>query len=118
MKTARTEHLIERTYREDGTFQWVREVLRNAIKADATKVEFGIEWQADRYSSSRILDTDFRDRFAVIGPADYGAERIGELVDLGLDRIYIGTRKGTADLDERNTLRSGEQVLMLVRAAR
>ena len=46
MKTAGTHHFIERTYRESGQFQWVREVLMNSIEAKATRVEFGIEWQA------------------------------------------------------------------------
>lgn len=46
MKTAGTEHLIERTYRESGKFQWAREALINALEAGATRVEFGIEWQA------------------------------------------------------------------------
>ena len=46
MQTAGTQHLIERTYRESGSYQWVREVLINALEADATKIEFGIEWQA------------------------------------------------------------------------
>jgi hypothetical protein len=46
MKTAGTEHLIERTYREGGAFQWVRETLINSLEASSTRVEFGIEWQA------------------------------------------------------------------------
>jgi hypothetical protein len=46
MKTAGTQHLIERTYREGGEFQWVREALVNAEEAGATRIEFGIEWQA------------------------------------------------------------------------
>jgi hypothetical protein len=46
MKTAGTQHLIERTYRESGTYQWVRETLKNALEAGATRVEYGIEWQA------------------------------------------------------------------------
>ena len=46
MKTSGTEHFIERTYREGGTFQWVRETLMNAIEAEATRIEYGIEWQA------------------------------------------------------------------------
>ncbi len=46
MKTAGTHHFIDRTYRESGQFQWVRETFTNAIEADATRVEFGIEWQA------------------------------------------------------------------------
>lgn len=46
MQTAGTQHLIERTYREGGDLQWVRETYVNAIEADATRIEYGIEWQA------------------------------------------------------------------------
>src|SRR2546429_4415891 len=46
MKTANTQHFIERTYREGSQFQWVRECLMNALEAGATQIEFGIEWQA------------------------------------------------------------------------
>jgi hypothetical protein len=46
MKAAGTQHLIERTYRESGTFQWVRETLKNALEAGAARIEYGIEWQA------------------------------------------------------------------------
>ncbi len=46
MKTAGTQHFIERTYREGGAFQWVRETVVNAIEAGATRIEFGVEWQA------------------------------------------------------------------------
>ena len=40
------EAWLERSYREGGRFQWVRETTMNAIEAGATQVEFGIEWQA------------------------------------------------------------------------
>src|SRR4051794_13864539 len=46
MQTAGTQHLIERTYRESGAYQWVREVLINALEAGAKRIEFGVEWQA------------------------------------------------------------------------
>src|SRR5687768_3655057 len=46
MQTAGTHHFIERTYREGSQYQWVRECLVNAIEAKATKIEFGVEWQA------------------------------------------------------------------------
>src|SRR5215216_3179558 len=46
MKVAGTHHIIECTYRESGSFQWVRETLINALQAKATRIEFGIEWQA------------------------------------------------------------------------
>jgi hypothetical protein len=37
---------IERTYRECGTYQWVRETLKNAIEAGATRIEYTLETQA------------------------------------------------------------------------
>lgn len=46
MKTAGTHHFLERTYREGSAFQWVRETLTNALEAQATRVQFAIEWQA------------------------------------------------------------------------
>lgn len=46
METAGTQHLVNRTYRESGPFQWARETYINAREAGATRVEFGIEWQA------------------------------------------------------------------------
>lgn len=45
IRAAGTQHLIDRTYREGGAYQWVRETLANALEAGATRVEFGIEWQ-------------------------------------------------------------------------
>jgi hypothetical protein len=44
MQVMGTQHLIERTYRESGHFQWVRETFINAIEAGATRIEYGIEW--------------------------------------------------------------------------
>jgi hypothetical protein len=46
METAGTQHLVNRTYRESGPYQWARETYINAREAGATRVEFGIEWQA------------------------------------------------------------------------
>jgi len=45
METSGTQHLVNRTYRESGPFQWARETYINALEAAATRVEFGIEWQ-------------------------------------------------------------------------
>lgn len=46
MKASGIQHHVARVYREGGPYQWVRESLMNALEADATRVEFGIEWQA------------------------------------------------------------------------
>lgn len=40
------QHQVDRTYREGGAYQWVRETFVNAIEAGATRIHFGIEWQA------------------------------------------------------------------------
>jgi 5,10-methylenetetrahydromethanopterin reductase len=55
------------------------------------------------------------DQFAIAGPADYCATRLQEIVDLGISRIYIGTRAVGVDLAERNSDRIGREVLPLVR---
>jgi DNA mismatch repair ATPase MutL len=46
MHTNRIAPMVERGYREGTKFQWVRETTINAIEAGATKIEFGVEWQA------------------------------------------------------------------------
>lgn len=55
------------------------------------------------------------DRFAILGSPEYCAERLQELVDLGLNRIWIGTKGVGVDLKERNAQRIGREVLSLIR---
>jgi hypothetical protein len=38
-------HFVNRMFEACGTYQWAREFLVNSIEANATRVEFGIEWQ-------------------------------------------------------------------------
>jgi hypothetical protein len=40
------QHFINRAYNECQTFQWAREVLKNSLEAGATKIHFGVEFQA------------------------------------------------------------------------
>ena len=44
-----------------------------------------------------LLDDDFVDRFAVAGSSDYCVDRLGQLIDLGLDRLILVTFSGDAD---------------------
>jgi 5,10-methylenetetrahydromethanopterin reductase len=37
-----------------------------------------------------IIDRDFAERFAILGPADYCVDRLLELADLGIDRFHVG----------------------------
>jgi 5,10-methylenetetrahydromethanopterin reductase len=60
---------------------------------------------------------DLIDRFAIAGPAAYCAERLQEIVDLGVRRVYVGTRAVGVDLDERNAERIGRHVLSLLAGA-
>lgn len=57
------------------------------------------------------LEAEAVRRFGIIGPAGECAERLQEIVDLGLANVYIGTRSVGVDLDEENTLRIGREVL-------
>jgi hypothetical protein len=39
-------HFVNRMFEACGNYQWAREFLKNSLEAQATKVEFGLEWQA------------------------------------------------------------------------
>ncbi len=39
-------NFVNRMFEAAGNYQWAREFLKNSLEAKATKVEFGIEWQA------------------------------------------------------------------------
>lgn len=39
-------NFVNRMFEACGTYQWAREFLKNSLEAQATKIEFGIEWQA------------------------------------------------------------------------
>jgi len=49
-----------RFFSECGQFQWAREFLQNSVEAKATKVEFGLEWQAvvDHKVYRRVISDD------------------------------------------------------------
>lgn len=54
-------------------------------------------------------------QFAIVGDAEYCVRRLQALVDVGLDRIWIGTKGVGVDLHERNALRIGREVLPLIK---
>src|SRR5689334_16109748 len=39
-------NFVNRMFEACGTYQWAREFLKNSIEANATRIEYGIEWQA------------------------------------------------------------------------
>ena len=81
-------HFVNRMFEACGNYQWAREFLKNAEEAGATKVEFGIEWQAvEKHGTYRrtIVDNGIgmtRDEllkfFSTLGE---GAKRIGGIHD-------------------------------------
>lgn len=81
-------HFVNRMFEACGTYQWAREFLKNSIEADASQIEFGIEWQAvEKYGVYRrtIIDNGLgmsRDEllkfFSTLGE---GAKKIGGVHD-------------------------------------
>lgn len=83
--------------------------------ADTSKLEDGsvFESVADSYdmanharsSAAHVsgLDDDFVDRFAVAGTSAYCVDRLGELLDVGLDRLVFVTASRDADPAEART---------------
>jgi 5,10-methylenetetrahydromethanopterin reductase len=55
------------------------------------------------------------DQFAIAGPPEYCAEQLQEIIDVGVSRIFIGTRAVGVDLEESNSDRVGREVLPLLR---
>src|SRR5438874_13618214 len=81
-------NFVNRMFEACGNYQWAREFLKNSLEAGATKVEFGIEWQAvEKHGTYRrtIADNGMgmtRDEllrfFSTLGE---GAKRIGGVHD-------------------------------------
>jgi hypothetical protein len=79
---------VNRMFEACGNYQWAREFLKNSLEAEATKVEFGIEWQAvEKFGVYRRTISDngigmSRDEllrfFSTLGE---GAKRIGGIHD-------------------------------------
>ena len=88
-------------------------VYRDA-RGGVARREGGAPGEIDFYPREAGGD-ELIDQFAIAGPAEYCAERLQEIVDLGISRIYIGTRAVGVDLAERNAERIGREVLPLVR---
>lgn len=69
--------------------------------------------EVDFYPES--IDDQFLERFGIVGSAEYCAGRLREIMDLGITRIFIGTRGVGVDPQEHNTSRIGREVLRRLR---
>jgi hypothetical protein len=77
-------NFVNRMFEACGNYQWAREFLKNSLEAEATKVVFGIEWQAvEKHGVYRrtIMDNgcgmdrdELRRFFSTLGE---GAKKIG-----------------------------------------
>jgi len=74
----------------------------------------GLPGELDFYPRE-ALDDAFIERFGIVGIAEHCAERLQAILDLGIARVYVGTRGVGIDLEERNTRRIGQEVLALLR---
>jgi 5,10-methylenetetrahydromethanopterin reductase len=92
----------------------VMEGVLTAPRGGVARSVAGRPGELDFYPKD-ALDDEVVERFGIIGPAGECAERLGEIVDLGLANVYIGTRSVGVDLDEENTLRIGREVLGRIR---
>jgi 5,10-methylenetetrahydromethanopterin reductase len=92
----------------------VMEDVYHAERGGVTRTAGGAPGEIDFYPREAGAD-DLIDQFGIAGPAEYCAERLRELMQLGVARIYIGTRAVGVDLTERNADRIGREVLPLLR---
>src|SRR5262245_34095872 len=81
-------HFVNRMFEACGPYQWAREFLKNAIEAEAKKIEFGIEWQAvEKLNVYRrtVMDDgvgmDRKELFDFFSTLGAGARKIGGIHD-------------------------------------
>ena len=79
---------VRRMFEACGPHQWTRELLKNSLEADATQIEFGIEWQAvEKFGVYRrtIIDNgsgmNRDDLFKFFSTLGAGAKKIGGIHD-------------------------------------
>jgi 5,10-methylenetetrahydromethanopterin reductase len=91
------------------------EAVYRDVRGGVSRIAGGAPGEIDFYPREAGADA-LIDQFAIAGSAEYCAERLQQIVDLGILRIYIGTRAVGVDLAERNAERIGREVLPLVRS--
>jgi 5,10-methylenetetrahydromethanopterin reductase len=102
---------------DHGTYRQAVEVMEDVYRdtrGGTTRTAGGAPGEIEFYPREAGAD-ELIDQFAIAGPAEYCAERLCEIAELGVSRIYIGTRAVGVDLEERNALRIGREVLSRLR---
>ncbi len=101
---------------EHEQYQHAVEVMEQVYRAERGGVERrpgAAAGEIEFYPREAAAD-ELIDQFAIAGPAEYCAQRLQEIVGLGIRRIYIGTRAVGVDLAERNAARISREVLPLL----
>jgi 5,10-methylenetetrahydromethanopterin reductase len=91
---------------------------RQVVEALADSYDIHAHGASGARHSAALAD-DFVDRFGVVGPSERVAERLSQLVELGLDHIVVvGHGRNTpADVFAESSRRFGREVLPMVRRA-
>lgn len=81
-------NFVNRMFEACGNYQWARESLKNSLEANATKIEFGIEWQAvEKLGTYRrtVIDNglgmDREELLTFFSTLGEGAKKIGGIHD-------------------------------------
>lgn len=90
------------------------EIVYQDPRGGVTRTKGGRPGEIDFYPRDAGAD-ELIDQFAIAGSPAYCAERLREIVELGVSRVYMGTRAVGVDLDETNAERIGLDVLSLLR---
>jgi 5,10-methylenetetrahydromethanopterin reductase len=69
--------------------------------------------EVDLYPREAASD-ELIDRFAIVGSGEACAERLQQLIELGFNRVMVGTHTAGVDVEERNTDRIAREVLPLL----
>jgi 5,10-methylenetetrahydromethanopterin reductase len=109
-----SEDVVAQEHAQYRTAVETMEAVYRDPRGGVARVAGGAPGEIDFYPREAGAD-DLIDQFAIAGDAEYCAQRLREIADLGIARIYIGTRAVGVDLAERNAERIGREVLPLVR---
>jgi 5,10-methylenetetrahydromethanopterin reductase len=107
------EDVSEADHREYRHAVETMDVVLRSARGGIVRRERAQPGEIDFYPREAASD-QLVDRFAIVGSADYCAERLQQVIDLGFERVMIGTHTIGVDLQETNTDRIARDVLPLV----
>lgn len=91
----RPVHQMKHDYDACNPYQWVRETIRNAMEANATKIHFGLEWQAvEKLGNYRRVIADNGGSISADNLLDYfcNVGDGGKVIDGEHDNFGVGSK--------------------------